>query len=153
SGTLRGDLDWIVMKALEKDRTRRYATAGDLAADVERYLDDKPVSASPPGILYSAWKFARRNRTGVIAAAVVLIAVFAGLALATSGLVGARRAADHSRQVAQFLEEIVVAVDPAEADNREIDVERVVRRARELFGNDHATVAAALDSLAIQRQH
>jgi serine/threonine protein kinase/tetratricopeptide (TPR) repeat protein len=153
SGTLRGDLDWIVMKALEKDRTRRYATAGDLAADVERYLDDKPVSASPPGVLYSAWKFARRNRTGVIAAAVVLIAVLAGLALATSGLVGARRAADRSREIAQFLEEIVVAVDPSEADNRAIDVERVVRRARELFGNDHTTVAAALDGLAIQRQH
>jgi len=153
SGTLRGDLDWIVMKALEKDRTRRYATAGELAADVERHLADKPVAASPPGLRYLVWKFARRNRNGVTAAIVVLAAVIGGLALATTGFVRASHEARRSGEIARFLEEIVVAVHPSEADNREIDVERVVHRSRELFGNDHTTVAAALDSLATQRQH
>jgi serine/threonine protein kinase/tetratricopeptide (TPR) repeat protein len=149
----RGDLDWIVMKALEKDRTRRYATAGELAADVGHYLDVKPVTARPPGVIYTLRKFTRRNRTGVTAAAVVLVAVVAGLALATAGLLRAGHAARRTRDIADFLEEVVVAVNPSEAANREVDVEHVVQRARQLFGNDHATVAAALDSLAMQWQH
>ncbi len=149
----RGDLDWIVMKALEKDRTRRYAAAGDLAADVQRHLDDEPVVASPPSLTYLLRKFARRNRTTVTAAAVVACALFAGLALATAGFVRASREAAHSREIATFLEEIIAAVDPSEANKRQVDVERVVERARELFGKDHVTVAAALDSLAMRLQH
>ncbi|NLY02883.1 MAG: protein kinase [Rhodopirellula sp.] len=76
SALLRGDLDWIVMKALEKDRRRRYETAKDFAADVVRYLNHKPVEASPPSMAYRVRKFVRRNRTGVgvgIAAALVFI--------------------------------------------------------------------------------
>jgi tetratricopeptide (TPR) repeat protein len=156
----QGDLDWIVMKALEKDRTRRYATAGDLAADVERHLGDEPVVASPPSLTYLLRKFARRNRTTVTATAVVACALCIGLALATAGFVRASREAARasreaarSRAIADFLEEIVAAVDPAEADNRQVDVEPVVERARELFGKDHVTVAAALDSLAMRMQH
>src|SRR5258705_1522309 len=60
---VRGDLDWIVMKTLEKDRNRRYETANDLAADVLRYLDDEPVQACPPSGSYRSRKFARRNRS------------------------------------------------------------------------------------------
>ena len=63
---LRGDLDWIVMKCLEKDRTRRYDTANDLAADVQRYLDGEPVLARPPSNLYRFQKFVRRHR-GMVA--------------------------------------------------------------------------------------
>src|SRR5207249_8587707 len=70
---LRGELDWIVMKALEKDRNRRYETASTLAADVQRYLDDEPVQACPPTAGYRMRKFARRNKR----------ALAAGLALAT----------------------------------------------------------------------
>ena len=62
SGLVRGELDWIVMKALEKDRDRRYETANGLAADVERYLDDEPVEACPPSAGYRLRKFARRNK-------------------------------------------------------------------------------------------
>ena len=62
SQELRGELDWIVMKAMDKDRDRRYATANDLAADVERYLHDEPVQACPPSATYRFTKFARRNR-------------------------------------------------------------------------------------------
>ena len=59
---MRGELDWIVMKALEKDRNRRYETANGLAHDVERYLDDEPVQACPPSARYRLRKFVRRNK-------------------------------------------------------------------------------------------
>ena len=61
---VRGELDWIVMKALEKDRTRRYETAGGFARDVERYLADEAVEACPPSRRYRLGKFARKNRGG-----------------------------------------------------------------------------------------
>jgi tetratricopeptide (TPR) repeat protein len=75
SGLVRGELDWIVMKALEKDRNRRYETANSLAADLRRYLDDEPVHACPPSAWYRFGKFARRNEAGLIMAAVLLLAV------------------------------------------------------------------------------
>src|SRR4029077_18231346 len=62
---VRGELDWIVMKALEKDRTRRYETANGLARDVERYLGDEPVEAGPPGAGYRLKKFVRKHRTAI----------------------------------------------------------------------------------------
>ena len=78
---VRGDLDWIVMKALDKDRTRRYETAGALARDIERYLHDEPVEASPPSRRYRLRKFARKNRRLIATAAgfVLLIAAGAGV--------------------------------------------------------------------------
>jgi serine/threonine protein kinase/WD40 repeat protein len=76
---LRGELDWIVMKCLEKDRNRRYETANGLATDLRRYLDDEPVQACPPSAAYRFRKFARRNKlalaTGVVVASAVLLAV------------------------------------------------------------------------------
>ena len=72
---VRGDLDWIVMRCLEKDRTRRYDSAGGLAKDVERFLRDDPVEACPPGAGYRFRKFLRRNRAAVTATAVVLVAM------------------------------------------------------------------------------
>jgi hypothetical protein len=89
AGELRGDLDWITMKALEKSRTRRYATVGELAADLQRHLDNQPVLASPPSRLYRVQKFARRNRLAVTAAAtliVLLVAFAATMALQTRRL-------------------------------------------------------------------
>lgn len=74
---LRGDLDWIVMKCLEKDRTRRYATANGLALEIRRHLNHEPVLAGPPKVSYRVSKFVRRNRTGVVVAAVLLAAVTA----------------------------------------------------------------------------
>src|SRR6187200_3048183 len=64
---VRGDLDWIVMKALEKDRNRRYETANGFAADVQRYLADEPVQACPPSAGYRLRKFVRRNKGPVLA--------------------------------------------------------------------------------------
>ena len=68
SKDVRGELDWIVMKALEKDRNRRYETASGFAADIERYLHDEPVQACPPSAAYRFRKFARRNKAALIAA-------------------------------------------------------------------------------------
>jgi non-specific serine/threonine protein kinase/serine/threonine-protein kinase len=76
---LRGDLDWITLKALEKDRARRYGSASDLAADISRYLQHEPVVARPPSVRYRAGKFVRRNRLAVGAAATILVTLLAGL--------------------------------------------------------------------------
>src|SRR5439155_554670 len=89
---VRGELDWIVMKALEKDRNRRYETANAFAADVQRYLADEPVQACPPSAGYRLRKFARRNKGPVLAAALVLFALLAGIAGTTIGLVRAEQA-------------------------------------------------------------
>jgi serine/threonine protein kinase len=79
----RGELDWIVMKALEKDRNRRYESASAFAADVQRYLNDEQVLACPPSAWYRFRKFARRNKAGVLAATSVAL----GVLLAVAGLV------------------------------------------------------------------
>ncbi|MGP8239656.1 MAG: protein kinase domain-containing protein [Limisphaerales bacterium] len=78
---LRGDLDWIVMKALEKDRTRRYETANGLGADVQRYLSNEPIIARPPSNLYRFQKFVWRNKTVFAAVSAGMGALIVGLAL------------------------------------------------------------------------
>jgi WD40 repeat protein len=86
SQLFRGELDWIVMKALEKDRNRRYDTVSSLAADAERYLHDEPVQACPPSAVYRFRKFARRNRGALTTAGVLAFAVLltvAGLGAST----------------------------------------------------------------------
>ncbi len=75
---LRGDLDWVVMKCLEKDRARRYATANALAMDIERHLEGEPVLARPPSSLYRFQKFARRHRGAFAAAAGIAVTLLAG---------------------------------------------------------------------------
>ncbi len=80
SGLVRGELDWIVMKALEKDRSRRYDTAGAFADDVQRYLNDEPVAACPPSASYRVRKFARRYRVPLGAAAAVAAVVLLAVA-------------------------------------------------------------------------
>ena len=89
---LRGELDWVVMKCLEKSRERRYETANGLARDIQRYLADEPVEARPPSAGYRLRKFLRRNRGPVLAAAMVLLAVVGGLAavLGVQSLANAR---------------------------------------------------------------
>ena len=93
SRLVRGDLDWIVMKALAKERERRYASAVGLADDVERYLNHEPVSAGPPTAAYRLRKFVRRNRVQVAAAALVLLALVLGVVGTTLGLIEARQTA------------------------------------------------------------
>jgi tetratricopeptide (TPR) repeat protein len=78
---IRGDLDWIVMKTLEKDRTRRYETANGLALDIQRYLNNEPVVARPPSGVYKFRKLVQRNRVVVAAACMVLLSLVSGLGL------------------------------------------------------------------------
>jgi len=92
STLVRGELDWIVMKALEKDRTRRYETANGFAADIERYLSDEPVLACPPSAGYRLRKFARRNKGPVLAVSLLLLALVGGIIGTTWGLVCAEKA-------------------------------------------------------------
>ena len=88
---LRNELDWIVMKALEKDRTRRYETANGFAADVLRYLSGEAVLAHPPSTAYRVKKFVRRNKGQVIAASLVVLLLLLGIVGTTLGLLEARR--------------------------------------------------------------
>ncbi len=97
SSLIRGELDWIVMKSLEKDRNRRYETASGLAADVDRYLRQEPVQAGKPRAGYRLSKFLRRNRGPVLAATLVVMALLGGIAGTTWGLVRADRALDAER--------------------------------------------------------
>jgi serine/threonine protein kinase len=78
-GVLRGDLDWIVLKSLEKDRSRRYASASQFAEDIRRYLSDEPVEATPPSAAYKLTKFARRNKPLLAGVAAVFVALLLGL--------------------------------------------------------------------------
>ncbi|HZL42809.1 MAG TPA: serine/threonine-protein kinase [Verrucomicrobiae bacterium] len=78
---IRGDLDWIVMKALEKDRTRRFPTANDLANDTQRYLRNEPVEARPPGKFYRIQKTVQRNKTAFVAGAIVAATLVVALAV------------------------------------------------------------------------
>ena len=89
---VRGELDWIVMKCLEKDRSRRYETANGLARDVERYLADEKVEACPPSAGYRLHKFVRRHRGPVLAASISFLLLVGGIAGTTWGLIRADRA-------------------------------------------------------------
>jgi serine/threonine protein kinase/tetratricopeptide (TPR) repeat protein len=92
AGLVRGELDWVVMRCLEKDRARRYDTASGLARDVERYLRDEPVEARPPTVGYRFRKLARRNKVALTTAALVVVALLLGTAAATWQAVRATRA-------------------------------------------------------------
>jgi WD40 repeat protein/serine/threonine protein kinase len=101
---VRGELDWIVMKALDKDRNRRYETANGFAMDVQRYLADEPVLAGPPSTRYRLRKFMKRNRGPVVAATVVFLALVAGVVGTTLALVEAtrqQRIAETNQQIAE----------------------------------------------------
>jgi WD40 repeat protein len=95
---LRGDLDWIVMKCLEKDRTRRYDTANGLAMDIERHLNSEPVVARPPSTAYRVQKFVRRNKVMVAAGTAVAVALVLGIAGSTWQAVRATRAESKAQQ-------------------------------------------------------
>src|SRR5262249_4683095 len=94
---VRGELDWIAMKALEKDRSRRYETANAFAADVQRYLAGEPVQAAPPTSGYRLRKFARRNRTALTIVAGFLLLLVIGTAVSTWQAILARIAESAAR--------------------------------------------------------
>jgi len=140
SGLLKGELDWIVMKALEKDRDRRYDTANNLAADLDRYLHNETVEAYPVSAMYRFRKFARRHKLGVAASIVATAAVLLGVAGTTVGMIwalhereaeqaSAARAttqAERSDQVAHFLEDMLRGVAPSVALGRDTTMLREI---------------------------
>ncbi len=151
------DLDWIVMKALEKDRARRYETANALAQDVRRYLDDEPVLAGPPRAGYRLRKFLRRNKGRVMAAALVLLALVGGVLGTALGLVRAEIARDETEGALRRVTNeqnntriaLVRATDEerkarsAEAANRRIVARQYVTRGSELLEQGNRTDALA----------
>ncbi len=133
SRQLRGDLDWIVMKCLEKDRTRRYDTASALMLDLQRHLANEPVLAGPPSVNYRAKKFVRRNRGLVGGIAAVFIVLAAGIvstaifaARESRQRVIAQTQAETARAVNSFLKEMLASVDPKQAEGREVGVLREI---------------------------
>jgi hypothetical protein len=92
ASAVQGDLDWIVMKALEKDRTRRYATSLDFAADVQRHLNSEAVMARPPSAVYRFQRLVRRNRTAAMAAAVIVLTLMAAAGASTAAFLRERQA-------------------------------------------------------------
>jgi tetratricopeptide (TPR) repeat protein len=130
---LRGDLDWITMKAMAKDRTQRYSTASELAADIEHYLRHEPVTAGPPSALYRVRKYVRRHKLGVTAAGVVLLALVAGTAGTTIGLLRAVRAekkaveeAETAKRVSDFLVDLFQVSDPGETRGNSITAREIL---------------------------
>ncbi len=118
-GMLRGDLDWVVMKAIAGDRTRRYNTADALAEDLVRFQAHQPVTAHPPSATYQLRRTLRRHRGAALAASAVLASVLAGAGAATYGLVQARQAgaqaqveAQTSRQVTELMASLFEIADP-----------------------------------------
>ena len=147
---LRGDLDWITARAMEKDRTRRYGMAADLAADVERYLSNQPVVARPPSAGYVAQKFIRRHRAAVITGSAIAAAVALGAvglavglvqatraraeadrqrAAAVSSAEQARREAHKAEAVSGFLQNMFASIDPKTDNPRDTTVREVLDQA------------------------
>jgi serine/threonine protein kinase/tetratricopeptide (TPR) repeat protein len=135
---LHGDLDWITMKALEKDRTRRYTSTSELAADIKRHLRHEPVLAGPPSTIYRAKKFIQRHKVGVASAALVLLALLAGITGTTVGMIRAVRAeksameeAENARQISDFLVQLFEVSDPGESQGNTITAREVLDRGSE----------------------
>jgi len=133
---LSGDLDWITMRALEKDPARRYGSPAELAEDIRRHLRHDPVLAHAPSRAYQARKFVRRHRLGVAAAAVMVAGLAAGTVGSTVGLVRARRAearalreAQAKGQVAEFLKNLFKVSNPSEARGNSITARELLDKA------------------------
>src|SRR5207245_1532894 len=137
---VRGELDWIVMKALEKDRNRRYDTANGFAADVQRYLADEPVLACPPSVGYRLRKFVRRNKGPVLAASLVLGVLAGGIVGTAWGLVhalAAEKQAIDERDAKEQARKDAVAAGDAERQAKELAQKRLeqIAKANEILGS------------------
>jgi serine/threonine protein kinase/tetratricopeptide (TPR) repeat protein len=142
--SVRGDLDWIVMKALEKDRTRRYETATGLALDVQRFLSNEPVSARPPSAVYKFQKLAMRNKLLFGAIALITILLVIGLVIVTASLSRERQARRQAQteearslQVTKFLKDMLKGVGPSVARGRDTTMLReILDQTAERIGRD-----------------
>ena len=135
---VRGDLDWIVMKCLDKDRSRRYDTATGLALDVQRHLDGETVVAAPPSVTYRVAKFARRHRTPVLATSLAALAAVLGTALYIHGIRSEKSRTEDALKIAE--------VERGRAQEAQNTAEQESRRAR------HAAAMADARYLVQQSQ-
>ncbi len=127
--TLRGDLDWITMKALERDRQRRYATPAELAEDLRRYLRNEPVQARPASVLYRTRKYARRHRVSVAIASMLSAVLVSFVALQSIELRRITRERDRADRIAEFMTGIFKLSDPNERVGNEVTVREVLDKA------------------------
>ncbi|MEZ6017397.1 MAG: serine/threonine-protein kinase [Planctomycetota bacterium] len=147
--TLRGEADWIVMKALEKERERRYESAAAFGQDLGRFLDNMPVLAGPPSVVYRMRKFVRRHRIAVGAGAIVLLALVAGVALMLVGFVEARRNAEIARAQNEALSDVVATLGSNRAGQFSLDeAARVVESFERAYGANHPGEAGVRRLLA-----
>jgi serine/threonine protein kinase len=113
STTLRGDLDWIVMKALSKDRTLRYESASALATDVQRHLNQQPIEARPPTLFYQLSKFTRRNKAGIATLSLITLTMLVGTIVSLWQMMSAIEQRDQKEQallrIEQFAEKVTLA--------------------------------------------
>jgi serine/threonine protein kinase/Tfp pilus assembly protein PilF len=164
--TIRGELDWIVMRALEKDRQRRYETASALADDIGRYLAHEPLRAGPPSAVYRVRKFSRRYRGPLLAVTAISLALLAGLAGTIYGLVRAKQdrsraeaALLEARKTSAFLSQMISSANPDQAKGSQLLVREVIEQAGHGLDNGalkeqplaeagiRMTLASAYDSL------
>ena len=156
---LEGDLDRVVLKALEKEPARRYATAQALEDDIRRHLGGEMITARHHGIRYRASRFAKRHRVWVVVAAVMLVTLVSGLAAALSQAAVARRERDaaqreaaRAERVSDFLVDIFRAADPEETPRDSITARDVLDRARQRMTTelaaDPATLATFMDAMS-----
>jgi len=106
AGVLRGDLDWIVIKCLEKDRSRRYASTTELVADIERHLEAKPVTARPPSTIYRTRKLLKRHGGAIAAGSLLFLTLITGIALSTTQAIRAKRAEEDAMRGKDLQEQL-----------------------------------------------
>src|SRR5262249_32253065 len=126
---LRGDLDWIVMKCLEKDRTRRYETANGLAMDLQRHLQNEPVIARPPSRAYRFQKLIRRNKLAFAATAAVSATLVFGIVVSSWQAIRA----DRARRLAQAAEHNEAKQRQAAEEQRKLAEEHAGDLRRQLY--------------------
>ena len=144
-GQLRGDLDWILLKCLDKDRTHRYQTANALGMDLRRYLKGEPVLARPPSVRYKTGKFIARHRAAAAGILLLIASLLAGTIGTTVGMLKAREAeqlaqteARHAEETSDFLLELFRVVNPDRAHGEDIT-------ARQLLDNGRLRIGQALE--------
>jgi tetratricopeptide (TPR) repeat protein len=174
---LTGDLDWILLKTLRKEREQRYSSVAELARDLERHLENEPVEACPPSAIYRWRKFYRRNRVGVVAAAAVGLSIVAGVAAGGVGLIRALAAeqealqqASTAQEVSRFLVGLFEASDPnsdsyadvtartlldrgaAELDGRLLDQPEIKAELRRTLGNVYEILGQLSESFENRKE-
>jgi len=126
---LRGDVETIVAKALEYDKTRRYQTAAEFAADLRRYLRHEPILARPANLAYQFRKFARRNRALVIGVAAAVVLLVAGVIGTSLGMNRALREADKAQRMNTYLRGMISFLDPSQMQGQEVTLRQVLDNA------------------------